>query len=316
MWTHCAKYRVNVVAWGAQLSPLAGDKVIANRREQMEEARKAGVRLCARRLRDGPGDAAACVVPVETGPRPIFNCTTPFEIRIGMKTVLNQIAASGVDLNAATCWTCTATGWGCPGCRTLSNSVWIELLGRRCGRWMVRADGPAGVAESTALHFDEPGGGAYGLQAAIRRLSPTMRWPPSGEWLGKRPEKIWREAGVPTLDGFNYRAFVLAHGVILATRRLCAGVRAFPVVHHRRVRPRAARSRAAKVARISLLDECQPGARWIKLPFLPIWQDFMTTEVQHEARSRSAARAAAGLQAGDAFRQPVASTPTAMTGTR
>ena len=301
------KYCIDVVAWGMQVSVQADRAVIAKRREQMDKARKAGVRFqavdCALVQETG-----RCVVAGGDRTSPNLQLYYPLRNKDRNEAVLNQIAASGVDLKRSNVLDVHGDWVGVPWLQKRYRIPYGSNYSPTVRRWMFEQMDLLASLNPTALHFDEPGSGAYGLQADNPGDFSDQAMTAFREWLGKQPEKLWREAGVRSLDGFNYREFVLAHGGDPRKAPLWrefVRFQLFTTVEF--VRELRDRVRAKVGKDIPFSMNANPGS-WIKLPFLQL-QDFMTTEVPHEARSRKPPVSPLLVyKLGDAFRQPVAST--------
>ncbi len=166
------------------------------------------------------------------------------------------------------------------------------------------------IAETglTCLHFDEPGMGAYGVTSRQPGDFSSHAMKAFRDWLAARPESVWKEAGITDLDGFDYREFVLAHGGVPRRAPLWREFVRFQLfttaefVKEMRDRVRA------KSGRVIPLSMNANASSWIKLPFIEL-QDFMTTEVSHQATSRRVPTAPLLVyKLGDTFGQPVAAT--------
>ena len=301
------KYCVDIVAWGPQVYAQADEKVLARLRERIAHAQRAGVRFCALDCALVQ-ETGRCVVAGGDRASPNVKLFYSLRSKDRNETVLNQIAASGVDLEQNNVLDVHGDWLGVPWLQKRYRIPYGSNYSPTVRRWMFEQMDLLASPNPTALHFDEPGSGAYGLQANNPGDFSDHAMAAFREWLRKQPEKVWREAGVPTLDGFNYREFVLAHGGDPRNAPLWREFVRFQlfttVEFVRELRDRV----RAKVGKDIPFSMNANPCSWIKLPFLQL-QDFMTTEVPHEARSRKPPLAPLLVyKLGDAFRQPVAST--------
>lgn len=297
------KYRIDIVAWGSQLR--TDEKTIAARRGLIRMAHDAGVRMhavdCAMVQEGGR-------FVVSQGQRDSPNLPLFWELRKDNERTLARLADLGVDLTRDTVLDVNGDWVPVPWLAKRWRIPTASVYSPAARRWFFEQMDAIGSTGATALHFDEPAMGSYG----VRHQSPgdfsDHAMAAFREWLGERPPAVWQEAGVKSLADFNYREFVLAHGgdprsaplwrefvrfQLLTTRDLVAELRD-------RVRE--------KVGRDMPLSMNANASSWIKLPFLAL-QDFMTTEVPHVAGTcRPPIPPLLVYKLGDAFRQPVAST--------
>jgi len=160
----------------------------------------------------------------------------------------------------------------------------------------------------TALHIDEPALSACGLIAPSPGDFSDYAMSAFREWLHRRPADVWRKAGIESLDGFNYRGFVLARGADPRSAPLWrefVRFQLFSVTDFLREMRDHVRAKTGRPIPLSM--NAHP-ATWYKLPLLSV-QDLMTTEVGHEAkRLRMPLTPLLLYKFGDAIGQPVATT--------
>ena len=297
------KYRIDVVAWGSQLR--ADEKVVDRRRQQIQAARAAGVRLhavdCALVQEGG-----RCIV--SQGQRGSPHVRLFWQLRKDNEGTLKRLDELGVRLTDHTSLAIDGAWLPVPWLRRRWRIPLASVYSPTAKRWFMEQMDAIARTGLTALHFDEPGMGAYGL------LNPTPgdfsdhAMEAFREWLRQRPANVWRDAGIESLDRLNYRDFVRAKGCAPARAPLWREFVRFQLfttaAHVRELRDRV----RAKVRAAIPLSMNANASSWIKLPFLEV-QDFATTEVAHEARSRKPPTAPLLVyKLADAFRQPVAST--------
>lgn len=287
------KYRVDVVAWGAGVG--FDEKSVARQRRLVDTSRAAGVRL----------HAADCVA-VGEGSWCVISGGDPHSDRI--KQFRERGLQAGIDLTQGAVLDVTGqwirVPWGGPG----RNVPMASVFWPTARQWYLRKMDLLAATGATALHIDEPALGSYGLVPPSPGDFSDYAMRAFREWLRGRPEHVWRGAGIESLEGFSYRDFVLA---------TAGDPRAAPLwrefVRSQLTRTaellRAMRDRfQAKAGRPIPLSTNANPATWYKLPFLRL-QDFMTTEVGHEAK-RLAMPVTPLLvyKFGDAIGQPVVTT--------
>ncbi len=297
------KYRIDVVAWGGQLR--TDEKTIAARRELIEMAHGTGVRFhavdCAMVQEGGR-------FVVSQGDRSSPNAPLFWDLRKDNEGTLARLGELGVDLTRDTVRDIDGNWVPVPWLAKRWRIPMASVHSPAARRWFSEQMDAIASAGATALHFDEPAMGSYGVTFRDPGDFSDHAMAAFREWLGERPPEVWREAGVESLEGFNYRDFVRTHGgdprmaplwrefvrfQLFTTRDLVAELRD-------RVRE--------EVGRDIPLSMNANASSWIKLPFLAI-QDFMTTEVPHVAGTQKPPiQPLLVYKLGDAFGQPVAST--------
>ncbi len=297
------KYLIDVVAWGGQLYPSA-DK-IAERRELLQMAHEAGVRLhavdCA--LVQEGGRCVVCGGDRSLRGRGLF-----WQLRKDNEATLAQLAELGIDLTRDTVLDVDGQWVPVPWLRKRWRIPMASVYSPVVRRWFFEQMDAIAETGATALHFDEPAMGANALRGPNPGDFSQHAMTAFRDWLRERPEEVWREAGVDSLDGFNYRDSVLEHGGNPTAAPLWREFVRFQLFTTRDL-VRELRDRVrAKLGRDIPLSMNANASSWIKLPLLEL-QDFMTTEVAHEAKSRKPPiDPLLAYKLGDAFRQPVAST--------
>lgn len=296
------KYRVDVVAWGGQMR--AEEKAIADRRQVIERAHEAGVRLhavdCALVQEGGR-------FVVSGGDRAGPTLGLFWELRRDNEGTIRRLAEAGIDLAAETVLDSDGDWIGVPWLQRRWRIPMASVYSPAARQWFLEHMDAIAATGPTALHFDEPSMGSYGLMSPGPGDFSDHAMTAFRDWLRARPEEVRQAASIDSLEGFDYRTVVREHG---------AGPRAplwrefvrfqlFTTVDF--VRELRDRVRAGVGRDIPLSMNANPGS-WIKLPFLEL-QDFMTTEVLHEARSRALPTDPLLVyKLGDAVGQPVAAT--------
>ena len=201
------KYRVDVVAWGSGLR--LDEKVIAKRREQIQAARAAGVRLhavdCALVQEGGQ-----CIV--SQGQRGSPNVRLFWQLRKDNEGTLKRLDELGVRLTDHTALAVDGAWLPVPWLRKRWRIPLASVYSPTAKRWFMEQMDAIARTGLTALHFDEPGMGAYGLLDPSPGDFSDHAMEAFREWLRQRPANVWRDAGVESLDEFSYRDFVRAKG--------------------------------------------------------------------------------------------------------
>jgi len=297
------RYRIDIVAWGGQLR--ADPKTIAKRRELIQKAHAAGVRYhavdCALVQEGG-----RCMVA--QGDRSSPDLKLFWQLRKDNAGTLKTLKEAGVDLTKD-CVLDVDGDWQCvPWLRKRWRIPLASVYSPTAHKWFLEQMDAIGATGASALHFDEPGMGAYGVTLPSPGDFSDHAMAAFRDWLKKQPTAVWKKAGAKSLDGFDYRQFVRDHGGNAKNAPLWREFVRFQLFttaeHVRELRDRV-RKRVGKAIPLSM--NANPGS-WIKLPFLAV-QDYMTTEVAHEAKSRKPPTDPLLVyKLGDAFRQPVATT--------
>jgi len=287
------KYRVDVVAWGAGVGFDA--KSVARQRRLVETSRAAGVRLYAADC-VAVGEGSWCVI---SGGDPHSDRIAQFKER-GLEAGIDLIQGAVLDVKGQ--W--IRVPWGGPG----RNVPMASVFWPTAREWYLRKMDLLASTGATALHIDEPALGSYGLVASSPGDFSDHAVRAFGEWLRGRPEPVWRGAGIESLEEFSYRDFVLSQGGDPRAAPLWREFVRFQLAGAAELL-RAMRDRfQAQAGRPIPLSTNANPATWYKLPFLQV-QDFMTTEVGHEAK-RLAMPVTSLLvyKFGDAIGQPVVTT--------
>lgn len=298
------RYRIDVVAWGNQLQ--ATEQAIADRRRLLERAHAAGVRFHAV---DSALVQEGGRFVVAEGNRESPHAGLFWELRRDHEGTLRRLAEAGIDLTRETVLGIDGDWIGVPWLRNRFGRIPMASVYSPAARqWFLEHMDAIAATGPTALHFDEPNMGSYGLlNPDVGDFSDhAMR--AFREWLGKRPAAVWQEAGIETLDGFDYREMVRAHGGPgrrVPLWREFVRFQLFTTVEQvRELRDRVRQGVGSPIP----LSMNANAATWIKLPLLEL-QDFMTTEVSHEARTRQPPVDPLLIyKLGDAIGQPVATT--------
>jgi len=297
------KYRLDVIAWGGQLRP--DPQVLSKRRAHMEAARAAGVRL----------HAVDCAMAQEGGRAVVSECRrgSPhgklfWQLRKDNAGTIKQLADLGVDLRARSALALDGSWCPVPWLRKRWRIPLASVYSSDVRQWFLGHMDAIASTGLTALHFDEPGMGAYGLLDPEPGDFSPAAMAAFRQWLAQRPAQVWQAAGIESLDGFDYGEFIKARGGAPKRAPLWREFVRFQlfttVDHVRELRDRV-RERVGRPIPLSMNAN---ASSWLKLPFLEL-QDFATTEVAHEAKSRRPPTAPLLVyKLGDALRQPVAST--------
>ena len=297
------KHLVDVVAWGGQLQ--ASEDKVRGRKRLIEKAHDAGVRMhavdCAMVQEGGKfvvsgGDRASDTLP-------LF-----WQLRKDNPGTIAKLQMTAVDLRAESVLNVEGDWIGVPWLRKRWRIPMASVHSPRARQWFREHMDAIAQTGLTALHFDEPGMGAYGVQHPTPGDFSGHTVKAFREWLAQRPAAVWQDVGVETLEGFDYRQFVLAHGGEPTRAPLWREFVRFQLFTTadlvRELRDRV----RAKAGRYIPLSMNANAGSWIKLPFLHL-QDFMTTEVAHEAGGlRPPPAPLLVYKLGDAFGQPVAAT--------
>ncbi len=297
------KYRIDVVAWGGQLR--ATDEAIAQRRELIARAHQAGVRLhavdCAMVQEGG-----RCIIA--EGRRDSPHAGLFWQLRKDNEGTLQRLAELGIDLTRDTVRDVDGDWVPVPWLRKRWRIPMASVYSPTARQWFADQMDAIAATGATALHFDEPAMGAYGLLAPKPGDFSQHATAAFRDWLGRRPAEVWRKAGIESLEDFDYGQFVRRHGGDPRRAPLWREFlrfQLFSTVEY--VRELRDQVRAKVGAAVPLSMNANPGT-WIKLPFLEV-QDFMTTEVAHEAKGRRPpVDPLLVYKLGDAVHQPVAST--------
>lgn len=297
------KYRIDVVAWGVQLR--ATEEAIADRRAVIERAHEAGVRLhavdCAL-IQEG-GRFVVSGGERDSPTFPLF-----WQLRRDNEGTIRRLAEEGIDLTAETVLDIDGEWIGVPWLQRRWRIPMASVYSPAARQWFLEHMDAIAATGPTALHFDEPAMGSVALRSPNPGDFSEHAMRAFREWLRERPEEVWREAGVETLEGFDYRTVVREHGGPGPRVPLWREFVRFQLFTTRDlVRELRDRVREGVGRPIPLSMNANPGS-WISLPLLEL-QDFMTTEVLHEARSRAMPTDPLLVyKLGDAVEQPVAST--------
>jgi len=297
------KYRIDVVAWGGQL--LASEKNIANRRKLIASAHAAGVRLhavdCA--LVQEGGRAVVC-----QGDRSFPNVKLFWQLRRDNAGTLARLTELGIDMNRDTVLSIDGKWQPVPWLRKRWRIPLASAYSPTARKWFLAQMDAIAATGPSALHFDEPGMGAYGLTLPDPGDFSVHAMAAFREWLRKRPPEVWQQAGIETLDGFDYRQFIIARGTAPKRAPLWREFVRFQLfttaAHVRELRDRVRK----KVGKSIPLSMNANAGSWLKLPFLDV-QDYATTEVRHSAKTlRPPIAPLLVYKLADAIAQPVAST--------
>ncbi len=297
------KYLIDVVAWGGQLA--AKPDRIAERKALIQAATDAGVRIhavdCAMAQEGGR-------FVVSQGDRSSPNQGLFWELRKDNEGTIRKLGEAGVDLTADTVLNVEGDWIGVPWLRKRWRIPMASVHSPAARKWFREHMLAIAEAGATAIHFDEPAMGSYGLQHPTPGDFSHHAMTAFREWLKARPEEVWRDAGIESLDGFDYRAFVLADGgnpKAAPLWREFVRFQLFTTRDHVRGLRDIVRERVGRDIPLSMNAN---ASSWIKLPFLEL-QDFMTTEVRHDAKNlRVPSAPVLVYRLADAFGQPVAST--------
>ena len=297
------KYLIDVVAWGGQLQATKGQ--IAKRKQLLDKAYAAGVRLyavdCAMAQEGGR-------FVVSQGDRQSPHQKLFYALRKDNAGTIRQLGELGVDLTHDTVLNVQGEWIGVPWLRKRWRIPMASVYSPAARQWFREHMQAIGKTGATAIHFDEPAMGSYGVQHPTPGDFSTHAMAAFREWLRDRPQEVWRDAGVSSLDDFDYRQFVLEHGGNPRATRLWREFVRFQLFttrdYVRQLRD-IVRQTAGRDIPLSMNAN---ASSWIKLPFLEV-QDFMTTEVAHQATSRKVPESPLLVyKLADAFRTPVAST--------
>ena len=297
------KYLIDVVAWGGQLR--ATDEQIAKRKELLEAAYDAGVRLhavdCAMVQEGGR-------FVISEGDRQSPNADLFWELRKDNAGTIAKLGELGVDLTRDSVLNVAGDWIGVPWLRKRWRIPMASVHSPRARQWFREHMEAIAKTGATALHFDEPAMGSYGVQHPEAGDYSAHAMVAFRQWLKDRPEEVWREAGVESLDEFDYREFVLRHGGEPRRAPLWREFVRFQLFttrdHVRELRDIVRETVGTEVP----LSMNANASSWVKLPFLEL-QDFMTTEVPHEAKGRRVPSAPLLVyKLADCIGQPVAST--------
>ena len=297
------KYLIDVVAWGGQLRATEGE--IAKRRELIEMAHGAGVRMhavdCAMVQEGGK-------FVVAQGDRSSPGASLFWQLRKDNEGTIKRLEELGVDLTRETVLNISGDWIGVPWLRKRWRIPMASVYSPAARKWFFEHMEAIAATGANALHFDEPAMGSYGVLHPSPGDFSDHAMTAFRDWLRKRPEETWKEAGVESLEEFDYREFVLAHGGVPKNAPLWREFVRFQLFTTvelvRELRDRV-REKAGHYIPLSMNAN---ASSWIKLPFLEL-QDYMTTEVAHQARGREVPTAPLLVyKLGDTFQQPVAST--------
>ena len=297
------KYLVDVVAWGGQLT--ATPQQIDKRRELIDSAHAAGVRLhavdCALVQEGGK-------FVVSGGDRDSKTLSLFWQLRKDNEGTIKQLDELGIDLRRASVLDLGGDWIGVPWLQKRWRIPMASVHSPAAREWYREQMDAIASTGLTALHFDEPGMGSYAVQARTPGDFSDDAMAAFRQWLKGRPESVWKDAGVASLDDFDYREFVRSHGgapKLAPLWREFVRFQLFTTVELVRELRDRVREKCGREVPLSM--NANAGS-WIKLPFLEL-QDFMTTEVAHQATGRQVPTAPLLVyKLGDVFHQPVAST--------
>lgn len=297
------KYCIDIVAWGAGVG--FDEESAARQRRLVEVSRSAGVRL-----------HAVDLVAVSEGSRCVISggeIDSPKSAVYGQRQqsyddMMKRLTELGVDLNHGSVldihgnW--VRVPWGGPNRNLPMASVYWPAA----RQWYMRKMETIAATGGTILHIDEPVLGSYGLVAESPGDFSEYAIDAFREWLNERPAEIWQEAGVQSLDDFNYRDFVLSHGGDARSAPLWREFVRFQLSATADfIREMRDYLRARTGLSIPVSMNANPST-WYKLALLPV-QDLMTTEVGHEAkRLGMPVTPLLVYKFGDAIGQPVVTT--------
>ena len=295
------KYAVDVVAWGSQLN--ATPEVIAARRKQIEDAKAIGVRLhavdCAMAQEGG-----RCIVSGGVRGAPTIKLFS--ELRKDNEAAIQAIGEAGIDLTKDTVLNVDGDWIGVPWLRKRWRIPMASVYSPMARKWFGQQMDAIAATGATALHFDEPAMGAYGLTHPTPGDFSDHAMAAFRDWLQERPEAV-KQAGITDLETFDYRDMVRKAGGPKAAPLWREFVRFqlfTTVAEVERLRDRV-RAQSDHPVPLSMNAN---ASSWIKLPFLKV-QDFMTTEVAHAAGSlQPPVDPLLVYKLGDAVGSPVAST--------
>lgn len=275
------KYRIDTIAWGAQLNPTP--ELIEKRQKLIKVLHDAGIRFNSINLtmvQEG-GKFLVCDGDKRTANR----ISLYYRLRKNNKATLRQISESGIDLKKYGVLDINGNLVGVPW---LSKRWFIPMACSQNSlvrKWFHEQIDALMSTGATALHFDEPCMSAYALSAKNPGCFCDQCVAAFTDYLKFRPERIWKEAGIHTLNDFNYRKFVKAKDCHPTKAPLWREFVRFQLLSNAdfvcELRDRA-RSKAKGYLPFSTNAN---ATTWIKFPTLSL-QDFMTTEVAHSAKSR------------------------------
>ncbi len=298
-----AKYCLDVIAWGGQLG--YGEKPLAKRREVIARALSAGVRFNAIDLaavQEG-GRFLVC-----QGNRDSNHVGLFWRFRKDNEAAFQEAAELGIDLKKHGVVDLDGELVGVPWLLKRWKIPMACLRHPEAREWFRKQMDALVATGANALHVDEPCMSGYALLAKKPGCFCDRCVAGFAAYLRKLPEKVWREAGIESLDGFDYREFIRSHGGKPRSAPLWreyVRYQLFSVRDFLRALCERARKRSGKPMPLSA--NAHAGS-WIKYPTIPLL-DFMTTELAHQAKQCTVPHVPVlAYKLGDTFGKPVATT--------
>ncbi len=297
------KYCLDIIAWGGQLRP--GEKWTARRREVIEHAHSAGVRLNAIDLAAVQEGGKFLVAE---GDRNSKHYNLFWEFRKDNAAAFQKVADLGINLKKHAVVDIDGELVGVPWLIKRWKIPMACVRHPEARAWYRKQMDAMMATGATALHVDEPCMSGYALLAKKPGCFCDLCVAGFTAYLRKQPEDVLRQAGIETLDGFDYRRFIKAKGGEPRQAPLWRQFVRYQLVSIRDfLRELRDRARATSGKPVPMSANAHAGS-WIKYPTIPLL-DFMTTELAHQAKElRVPYVPVLAYKLGDTFGKPVATT--------
>ena len=276
------KYKIDIIAWGGQIG-LHSKKKIAARKYLFEKYQKAGLLYYTADMALNQEGCKYITCGDDYHPACIMLSR---DLRKDNKKAWKTIKTLGIDYKNRAVLDIEGNPVGVPWLKRtgiipmpcVNNPDLKEWLGQKVDLLL--------QTRPRILHFDEPLIGALGVLK--NNIDPgcfcNNCCEKFMEFLKTRPEFLWEEQGISTLEGFNYRNFIKSKDIHPAKAPLWDNFVNFQLLSAAQI-IKELRDQAKMQTDWPILisANASPG-KWCKLAVLP-YLDFVSAEVSHQAKT-------------------------------